>query len=79
MILADYSASGPERKLRSGRLADLAPTLLQLLSVEQPAEMTGESLIVDDAALGMLQDGPRLVRPPMEGNPDSGTVPRSNP
>lgn len=28
-----------------GRLADLAPTLLDLLGVEQPADMTGESLI----------------------------------
>ncbi|MBR7926725.1 2,3-bisphosphoglycerate-independent phosphoglycerate mutase [Aerococcaceae bacterium zg-ZUI334] len=28
-----------------GRLADLAPTLLDLLNVAQPAEMTGESLI----------------------------------
>ncbi|TDM12579.1 2,3-bisphosphoglycerate-independent phosphoglycerate mutase [Macrococcus lamae] len=28
-----------------GRLADLAPTLLELLGVEQPKEMTGESLI----------------------------------
>ena len=28
-----------------GRLADLAPTLLDLLNVDQPAEMTGESLI----------------------------------
>lgn len=31
--------------LRSGRLADLAPTLLQLMGLAQPPEMTGESLI----------------------------------
>ena len=29
-----------------GRLADLAPTLLELLNLPQPAEMTGKSLIV---------------------------------
>ncbi|MBR6791486.1 MAG: 2,3-bisphosphoglycerate-independent phosphoglycerate mutase, partial [Oscillospiraceae bacterium] len=29
-----------------GRLADLAPTMLELMGLEQPAEMTGESLIV---------------------------------
>ncbi len=29
-----------------GRLADLAPTLLQLMSLPQPAEMTGKSLII---------------------------------
>ena len=29
----------------SGRLADLSPTLLDLMGVEQPEEMTGESLI----------------------------------
>ncbi|WP_289040359.1 2,3-bisphosphoglycerate-independent phosphoglycerate mutase [uncultured Aliiroseovarius sp.] len=31
--------------LAHGRLADLAPTLLELMGMEQPAEMTGESLI----------------------------------
>ena len=33
-------------RLRDGRLADLAPTLLQLMGLAQPPEMTGESLIV---------------------------------
>lgn len=33
------------RLRRSGILADLAPTLLQLMQMEQPKEMTGESLI----------------------------------
>ncbi len=38
---------GPEgAHLRDGRLADLAPTLLELMGLPQPAEMTGESLIV---------------------------------
>eukprot|EP00937_MAST-01D_sp_MAST-1D-sp2_P005169 g5169.t1 len=76
-ILADYSGSDAEHKLRSGRLADLAPTLLQLLGVEQPAEMTGQSLIVDPADIGMLAggDGPALMRPPREGNPDAGSIP----
>ena len=32
--------------LRDGRLADLAPTMLDLMGLEQPAEMTGETLIV---------------------------------
>ncbi|SFP32193.1 2,3-bisphosphoglycerate-independent phosphoglycerate mutase [Tranquillimonas alkanivorans] len=32
--------------LRDGRLADLAPTLLDLMQIETPEEMTGESLIV---------------------------------
>jgi 2,3-bisphosphoglycerate-independent phosphoglycerate mutase len=31
--------------LRDGRLADVAPTLLQLMGLPQPPEMTGESLI----------------------------------
>jgi 2,3-bisphosphoglycerate-independent phosphoglycerate mutase len=31
--------------LRAGRLADLAPTLLQLMGLPQPVEMTGKSLI----------------------------------
>lgn len=31
--------------LRDGRLADVAPTLLHLMGLEKPAEMTGESLL----------------------------------
>ncbi|MZR15325.1 2,3-bisphosphoglycerate-independent phosphoglycerate mutase [Maritimibacter sp. DP07] len=39
--------NGPEgAQIRSGRLADLAPSLLDLMELEQPAEMTGKSLIV---------------------------------
>jgi 2,3-bisphosphoglycerate-independent phosphoglycerate mutase len=37
---------GPQgANLRKGRLADLAPTLLDLMGLEKPPEMTGESLI----------------------------------
>ncbi len=34
-----------DKKLKNGRLADLAPTMLALMGLEKPAEMTGESLI----------------------------------
>ena len=34
-------------KLREGGcLADIVPTLIELMGMEQPAEMTGKSLIV---------------------------------
>ena len=33
--------------LRNGRLADLAPTLLFMMGVDQPEEMTGRNLIAD--------------------------------
>ena len=33
---------------RNGRLADVAPTLLDILGLEKPAAMTGHSLIVSD-------------------------------
>ena len=36
------------RALRAGRLADLAPTVLDLLGIDRPGEMTGRSLIVAD-------------------------------
>ncbi len=35
-----------ELKLKPGRLCDIAPTLLELMGIEQPPEMTGESLII---------------------------------
>lgn len=33
-------------KLKSGKLADLAPTMLDIMGLEKPAEMTGESIII---------------------------------
>ena len=36
--------------LKEGRLADVAPTLLHLLGVKQPKEMTGQSLIAEAAS-----------------------------
>lgn len=44
-ILVDYKE--PEHRLREGgRLCDFAPTILQLMGLEKPAEMTGESLLL---------------------------------
>ncbi len=37
---------GADVKLRDGRLADLAPTMLDLMGLNKPAEMDGETLIV---------------------------------
>ena len=36
---------GASVKLRPGRLCDIVPTMLELMGLEKPAEMTGESLI----------------------------------
>jgi 2,3-bisphosphoglycerate-independent phosphoglycerate mutase len=46
-----YLAPGPDpsdgrRIRRGGSLCDVAPTVLALVGVEQPAAMTGESLLV---------------------------------
>ena len=39
--------ANPEYKLKEGGcLADIAPTLIELMGLEQPAEMTGKSLIL---------------------------------
>jgi 2,3-bisphosphoglycerate-independent phosphoglycerate mutase len=43
LIIAGSDVAGI--KLRNGRLCDIAPTILQLMSIKQPDEMTGESLI----------------------------------
>jgi 2,3-bisphosphoglycerate-independent phosphoglycerate mutase len=34
-----------ETKLKAGKLADIAPTILKLMGIAQPVEMTGNSLI----------------------------------
>ncbi|GAB4119396.1 MAG: 2,3-bisphosphoglycerate-independent phosphoglycerate mutase [Thermoflexibacter sp.] len=43
-ILVDKDFKG---KLKDGKLADIAPTILKLMGIQQPVEMTGESLIAD--------------------------------
>ena len=46
IICDDSIKEGAARKLREGGvLADLAPTMLELMGVPQPAEMTGKSLL----------------------------------
>ncbi len=43
LILVDPQR--PDARLESGRLADIAPTLLELLELQQPEQMTGRSLL----------------------------------
>ncbi len=40
-----YVGSHPEAKVFDGRLADVAPSLLALMGLGQPADMTGENLV----------------------------------
>jgi 2,3-bisphosphoglycerate-independent phosphoglycerate mutase len=48
-LLADFSRSSAVSGLRAdGELADVAPTVLELLSLAPPAEMTGRSLILPE-------------------------------
>jgi 2,3-bisphosphoglycerate-independent phosphoglycerate mutase len=42
-----FILAGTEAKLREGgKLCDICPTILDLMGLEKPAEMTGESLIL---------------------------------
>jgi 2,3-bisphosphoglycerate-independent phosphoglycerate mutase len=42
-VLVNYEK--PIKGLKDGKLADLAPTMLEMLGIEQPKEMSGKSLI----------------------------------
>ena len=44
--LVPFYVVGADVKLKDGKLADIAPTMLDLMGLERPAEMTGESLII---------------------------------
>ncbi len=44
--LVPFYIVGASVKLRDGRLADIAPTMLDLMGLEKPAEMDGETLIL---------------------------------
>ena len=43
--LVPFYVVGADVKLRDGRLADIAPTMLDLMGLKQPEEMTGQTLI----------------------------------
>ncbi|WP_306568842.1 hypothetical protein [Faecalispora jeddahensis] len=42
-----YLFSNPCKLRENRKLVDIAPTMLKILGLPQPAEMTGESIIVD--------------------------------
>lgn len=45
--LVPFYLVGASVRLRDGRLADIAPTMLDLMGLEKPGEMDGETLIVN--------------------------------
>ena len=45
-VLVNHIKDAPAQDLQNGSLVDLAPTLLALLGIDQPEEMTGRSLII---------------------------------
>ena len=45
--LVPFYIVGASAQLRDGRLADIAPTMLDLMGLEKPAEMDGETLILN--------------------------------
>ncbi len=45
-VVGDGLVAGKTRMRTGGRLADIAPTVLHLMGLPKPAEMTGQSLIV---------------------------------
>ncbi len=45
--LVPFCVVGADVQLRDGRLADITPTMLDLLGLEKPAEMDGSSLIMN--------------------------------
>jgi len=49
-------------RLAHGKLADIAPTLLALLGIKQPAAMTGQSLLVTAERRGLRPDPARMRR-----------------
>ena len=42
-----YVTDNNSAKVKNGRLADVAPSILHIMGLEQPEDMTGENLIID--------------------------------
>jgi 2,3-bisphosphoglycerate-independent phosphoglycerate mutase len=51
-----FNAPAGVHSLRDGKLADIAPTMLSLMQVDQPAEMTGHSLLSKEARPAILEE-----------------------
>jgi len=49
ILVGSGPANTPRGHLANGRLADVAPTLLDLMGIAAPAAMTGHSLFTRDA------------------------------
>jgi len=45
-VVGDRFAAGKTKMREGGRLADIAPTVLHLMGLPKPVEMTGESLVI---------------------------------
>jgi 2,3-bisphosphoglycerate-independent phosphoglycerate mutase len=45
-VVGEGYAAGKTRMREGGRLADVAPTVLHLMGLPKPAEMTGECLVL---------------------------------
>jgi 2,3-bisphosphoglycerate-independent phosphoglycerate mutase len=48
IIAINTGITGGRVELRNGRLADVAPTLLDLVGIAKPPQMTGQTLVVED-------------------------------
>jgi 2,3-bisphosphoglycerate-independent phosphoglycerate mutase len=48
LVKCIYVGNSEVKALKNGKLCDIAPTLLELLGVPKPQEMTGQSLLVKD-------------------------------
>ena len=66
------------RSLADGRLADIAPTLLELMELPKPAEMTGASLLRKQASARLTYRRGR-ARPPSNRARASGRAPTAPP
>ena len=44
--LVPFIVNNQKYSLKSGKLGDIAPTILEIMGLDKPCEMTGESLIV---------------------------------
>ena len=57
LILANGAALRRAVALKDGKLADLAPTILEMIGLAVPPEMTGHSLLAPPAAVRLAERG----------------------
>ncbi len=69
VVIASKMLQGNAVNFQKGALADVAPTILNLMGLSVPPQMTGNNLLKDFMSNAQSKAGSQVVKPPQEQRP----------